>query len=320
MAFSATTNGAEIVAAFPAAVAGKTILITGPSIGSIGSETAITLAGAPIPPAHILLAGRTISKIQPVIDAITAANPSIKTTFIALDLADLESVRKAASEIASAAPKLDILINNAGIMAVKDYTVTAQGIESQFGVNWLGHFLLTGLLIKAGVVVKGETRIVNLTSMGFEIEGIRFDDYNFKEGATYNPWIAYGQSKTGNVLHAVGLTTRGFTAHAVHPGLILDSHLLANVSQDMFADGFRIATEANGGVPVSPETPKTLQQGSSTTLVAALSPDVVAFSGTLVRDCNVVKPEDTKVHARDPALAEKLWALGEELTGEKFDF
>ena len=153
----------------------KTVVITGTSEGGLGAQTALSLAHAQ--PAEILLLGRTESKIKPVISQLAEINPSVRTSFIPVDLADLSSVRTAAQHINAMVVKIDVLINNAGIMAVKDYTETKDGFESQFGANHLGHFLLTNLLI--GKIANGG-RIINLTSMGYESEEIRFDDYNFQ--------------------------------------------------------------------------------------------------------------------------------------------
>ena len=112
-----------------------------------------------------------------MISQLAEISPSIKTCFIPIDLADLSSVRAAAKSINSKVSKIDVLINNAGIMAVKEYTKTKDGFESQFGANHIGHFLLTNLLVEK---IANGGRIINLTSMGYESEEIRFDDYNFQ--------------------------------------------------------------------------------------------------------------------------------------------
>ncbi len=144
--------------------------------------------------------------------------------FIQLDLARFDSIKAAAAEITKAVNKIDVLINNAGIMGIKDYTLTPEGLESQFGSNHIGHFLLTNLLMpKIEAAGKG-ARIVNLSSSGYGLGEVRFDDYNFDNGKAYNPWQAYGQSKTANMLFTVSLASKlaskGITSFAVHPGAI----------------------------------------------------------------------------------------------------
>ena len=178
-AFSRSSTGISVTQHFSCLIDGKIILITGPSTNSIGAETAISLAHAS--PSIILLAGRSEAKISPVIKEIHTLNPSITTHFIPLDLASQKSIRKAAFLINSLVGKIDILINNAGVMAVPTYQTTEDGIELQFGCNHIGHFLLTNLvlekLLKAGR--GGRARIINVSSTGYELGGVQFDDWNF---------------------------------------------------------------------------------------------------------------------------------------------
>jgi len=224
-------------------------VITGPSTGGIGAETAKCLAKANAK--VIILAGRNEAKISPVIQEIGKINPNVHTKFVKLDLGDLSSVRKAATEINARVEKIDILINNAGIMAVRKYVATPDGIESQFGTNHVGHFLLTNLLMSKIMAAGKGARIVNLSSLGYELGGVRFDDYNFEvshipkantsvekalsmsyscplqDGKAYNPWPAYAQSKTANILFTVALAERlknkGAQTFAVHPGRMFSS-------------------------------------------------------------------------------------------------
>lgn len=144
----------------------------------MGGETALALARAS--PAHLILQGRSASKVQPVIDEIEKIDPSIKTTFAEVDLSSIEAVRKGAAGINESVDHIDILINNAGIMAVKEFTKNADGIESQFATNHVGHFLLTNLILNKIVKAGKGSRIVNLTSDGHRLSGFRGDDYNFQ--------------------------------------------------------------------------------------------------------------------------------------------
>lgn len=175
MPFSSTTTGKEVVKAFASEADGKVIVITGASKGGLGAETALSLAAAN--PKKIILTGRSEGKIAPVLEQIKQMNPNIETQFITLELGNQQSVRKAAAEINASVSKIDILINNAGIMAVEKYTKTEDGVESQFGCNHVGPFLFTNLLAdKLGE----NSRVINVTSMGYELSGIRFDDWNFQ--------------------------------------------------------------------------------------------------------------------------------------------
>lgn len=157
---------------------------------------------------------------------IKSISPSTEVHFVPLDLASFESIRNAATIIKNSVSKIDVLINNAGVMAVKDYTLTEEGLEYQFGANHIGHFLLTSLLIpKIEAAGKG-ARVVNLTSMGHQMSEVRFDDINFNNGKDYNKWFAYGQSKMANILFTVAFakkfTPKGVLSFAVHPGGITD--------------------------------------------------------------------------------------------------
>lgn len=245
-------------------------MITGPSTGGVGAETAYALSSAQ--PRAILLAGRGLSKIQPVIDGIHATNPSIVVHFIPLSLDDLDSVRAAAAVILALDIPLDVIINNAGVMFCP-FSLTPQGIESQFGTNHIGHFLLTNLLLPA---VRPGGRIVNLTSTGHYFSAIRFTDPNFANGYDYIE--AYGQGKTANILHALSLAERlrerHISAYSVHPGSIttgLQVHMTPEMLQPVLARAREIWPQEF--IQTSLERPrKSLEQGCSTTLVAALDP------------------------------------------------
>jgi NAD(P)-dependent dehydrogenase (short-subunit alcohol dehydrogenase family) len=197
------------------------VLITGPSKGSIGAETAITLAHGL--PAEYLLLGRALDKIQPVIDEVKAINQSIIVKFYQVDLDSLSSVRKVAQTILedSSVTKIDVMVNNAGLMGCP-YEKTKDGLEMQFGVNHISHFLLTNLLMPKVLAAGPGARIVNVSSYGNIMSNILYEDTGFNDGKTYNPWMAYGQSKTANILMAVSLNEKlgkkGVRAYALNPG------------------------------------------------------------------------------------------------------
>jgi NAD(P)-dependent dehydrogenase (short-subunit alcohol dehydrogenase family) len=158
-------------------------LITGPSEGGIGAETALTLAVGS--PKLIILAGRSLSKIKPVIDNINSAHPNVATTYIPLDLGSQASVRQAATAISASVEKIDIVINNAAIMACP-FSKTEDGIESQFGTNYIGHFLLTNLLMEKILAAGHGSRIVNVSSSAHRMADVRIDDWNFEVNPIYH--------------------------------------------------------------------------------------------------------------------------------------
>ncbi|PVH75050.1 short-chain dehydrogenase [Cadophora sp. DSE1049] len=315
--FNANTSGAEVVAAFPDRVERKTFVITGPTAGSLGSQTAIFIAAGK--PSNIILLGRTASKVAPVISEIQTISPSTKAQFIPLDLTRFDSIRAAAATINSTVDKIDVLINNAGIMGVSKYTLTPEGIESQFAANHIGHFLLTSLLMPKLEAAGNGARIVNLSSSGHQLGEVRLDDYNFDDGKDYDPWAAYGQSKTANILFTVSLAeklaSRGILAFSVHPGSIADTQLGTHVEMSMWGHVSQLFVDR--GFPNPMMSPlKSLAAGTSSTLYAALDPSLKASdSGSYIADATITETPD---YAHNPTIAEKLWILSEKIVGEKF--
>ncbi|XDG01607.1 hypothetical protein ABKA04_001222 [Annulohypoxylon sp. FPYF3050] len=319
----AYSTGDQVVEAFNSQVKGKTYVITGAGMPSIGSQMAISLAKGS--PAHILIASRTAKKVDPVLEKIAEIDSSIKTTFVQVDLTDHDSVRRAAKDILATAPKIDVLINSAGNMAIKDYTVDKQGIEIQLSANYLGHFLLTNLLAPALINAgsqPGGARVVNLTSLGYRCSPFRFDDWNFSNGKTYDLWSGYGQAKTASILFAFGLTKKlkshGVTSTAAHPGSNNDTQLGSHLTVDDYSLIPEI-TKRNTGKEWEWETPrfKTFDQICSTSLAAALDPEIPGKSPAYLANC---QPHGVDEHARDPEAVEKLWKLSEDIVGQKFEY
>jgi NAD(P)-dependent dehydrogenase (short-subunit alcohol dehydrogenase family) len=278
---------------------GRTAVVTGASAG-LGVETVRTLAGAG---ARVVGTVRDLAKGEAALAGIDGVE------LIELDLASLASVRVGAEAIRSSVDRIDLLVNNAGVMATP-FERTVDGFELQLGTNHLGHFLLTTSVLD---LVDG--RIVNLSSRGHLRSGFVFEDPNFDE-RPYDKWLAYGQSKTANILFAVGLAARGHAAFAVHPGRImteLPRHLTEEDFAEMAAQG---RTRTN--IPV-----KTVEEGAATTVWAATSPELEGRSGLYLEDCHVstsvaADPDQTEGHradAVDPELAERLWAWSEEQVG-----
>ncbi|KAF2799145.1 NAD(P)-binding protein [Melanomma pulvis-pyrius CBS 109.77] len=323
MMFDATATSEQIVEAFASQIKGQTFVITGAGKPSIGSQIATSLATKS--PAHILIASRSAQKVEQALEDIKAIDPSIKTTFVQVDLSDHHSVRQAAKDILATAPKIDVLINSAGNMALKEYTLDKQGIEMQLSANHVGHFLLTNLLVPALLVAGSETglaRVVNLTSSGYQISPFRFHDYNFSGGKEYDPWSGYGQAKTANILFAFGLTarlkSRGVTATATHPGYNNDTQLGSHLTMEDY-HGIFPAMKKNTGKDFEFEEPrfKSYTQIAATTLIAALDPEIPVKSPAYLFNSQTQIPEE---HARDPEAVEKLWKLSEKLVGQEFDW
>ncbi|KAH8807555.1 hypothetical protein F5884DRAFT_752140 [Xylogone sp. PMI_703] len=305
------TVASEIVADLGQRIAGKTFVITGASSGSIGGHTALYLATGK--PAAMILLARDAAKVEPVIKEIASTSPSTKVSFVPIDLASQESVRSAAATIASSVSNIDVIINNAGIMA-GPYKTTKEGIESQFGTNHIGHFLFTNLLLPK--VVSGG-RIVNVSSAGHALGAVRFDDYNFQDGKAYEEWEAYGQSKTANILFAVSLAkklqARNIKAFSLHPGNAMTN--LAGHLAPTTDWGVIMKRISDNGIPI-PQF-KSLDGACATTIAAAIDPALEEFSGAYLDDCN---PAKATPEATSPENAEKLWKLSEKLVREQFDY
>lgn len=268
------------------AIKGKNVVVTGASSG-IGAEAARVFAMAG---ARVFALGRDQAKTLAVVDTINAACGENAATFVPCDLSSLASVRAAAAMINAKGMPLHVLLNNAGVMAIQERAVTKDGFEMQLGTNHFGHFVLTHELtpaLKAGA----PSRIVNVSSGAHRRSGVVFDDIMLEK--SYDPWLAYGQSKSANILHAVELQKRlgpeGVTSVSLHPGVITDS--------DLWRHSGKVMT-ANKNVP----------QGASTSVYCAVAPGLVG--GAFYTDCAEASANSW---ATDPALAEQLWQETEKL-------
>ena len=243
--YGESTTATEVAKAFSSEIHGKTVLITGISPKSLGESLALSIASQK--PALLILASRTQSKIDAVTIQINDSFPDVRTKSVLVDLSTQASVHQAAEQVNASVNKIDILINNAGIMD-PEHHFTSEGIELQFGTNHIGPFLFTNLLMPRILAAAqqspkpGSTRVVNVTSAGHRISPIRFSDYNFegkdmpleeqpppglpasffKEGSAYSGFLSYGQSKTANILMSVYLneylSEQGIVSYSVHPG------------------------------------------------------------------------------------------------------
>jgi NAD(P)-dependent dehydrogenase (short-subunit alcohol dehydrogenase family) len=305
--FGFDSTAAEVVAGID--LSGTRAIVTGGSSG-IGVETARALAGAG---GDVTLAVRDTDAGNRTAADITATTGNTDVHVGRLDLADQASV---AAFVANWTGPLHRLVNNAGVMALPDRQLTPEGWEMQFATNHLGHFALA-LGLHDALSAAGDARIVSLSSRGHLRSPVVFEDLNFTSHP-YDPWVAYGQSKTANVLFAVEATRRwggdGITANAVHPGAIptnLSRHMDPEVLADLRASGTF--------------TYKTPEQGAATSVLVATSPQLEGIGGRYFEDCNeaaVVEPSASDfvgsgvaAYALDPGNAERLWDVSQDLVG-----
>jgi NAD(P)-dependent dehydrogenase (short-subunit alcohol dehydrogenase family) len=306
--FGFDSTAAEVVADVD--LTGKSAVVTGAGSG-IGVETARALAGAG---AAVTMAVRRTGDAEEVAADIRATTGNDAVAVAPLELTDRASI--AAFAEAWDGP-LDILANNAGVMAIQELTLSDRGREMQFATNHLGHFALA-LGLHDALVAAGSARIVAVSSSGHLRSPVVFDDldYAFRD---YDPFGAYGQSKTANVLFAVEATRRwakdGITANALMPGGIateLQRHVGGDAYMEQAVERYRQA----GSVLKTPE------QGAATSVLLATSPQLEGIGGRYFEDCNeaeVVERRGAGIngvapYALDPVNAERLWDLSLELT------
>ncbi|KAJ9650771.1 hypothetical protein H2198_009926 [Neophaeococcomyces mojaviensis] len=354
--FDKNTESTAVAAAFPASIKGRTILITGVNKLGIGFSTAQAFASQS--PARLILAARSQAKLEECVEALRSEYSGIDIRPLLVDLSSLKSIRTAANEVLgwNDVPTIDIVINNAGLMRHGEkydgeMPVSQDGIEEMFATNHLGHYLLTNLIMSkiiaaAKSTTPGSTRIVNLSSSGAYVSPFRASDVSWRKPAkdlpenerpnfammkmarmnvdensdvTYIPTAAYGQSKTCNVLFAVGLNTRlfekyGILSLALNPGEI-KSELGRNTDPEWLAKAIK-SREEMGLMHW-----KSLNQGASTTLVAACDPKLGLPDsdgrGQFLSDAQIAPAPKWAV---DKEAAEKLWKVSEELAGEKFGY
>ena len=300
--FGATSTAAEVVAGVD--LTGRRAVVTGGASG-IGVETARALAGAG---AEVTLAVRNTEAGDRTAADLVATTGNKQVYVAPLDLADRASV---AAFVGGWDGPLHLLINNAGIMA-SPLMRTADGWEMQFATNHLGHFALaTGL--HGALAAAGGARVVSVSSSAHLRSAVIFDDIMF-ERREYEPWSAYGQSKTANVLFAVGATRRwagdGIFVNALMPGGIR-TNLQRYVSDEELA---RLRSATGGGAVPNWKTP---EQGAATSLLVATSPLLDGVGGRYFEDCNEALPNQPGTRtgyapfAVDPAAAEQLWTSSE---------
>ena len=303
---------------------GKRVLVTGVSAG-LGVETARTLVAHG---AEVVGAARDVAKAEAATVAVRAAGEGL-FSFLELNLAALSSVRQAADALLERDEKFDLIIANAGVMACP-FGHTADGFETQFGTNHLGHFVFVNRIAS---LLRPGGRLVNLSSAGHRYSDVDLEDPNFEQ-SQYDPWAAYGRSKTANILFALEFDRRhqaaGIRATAVHPGGIateLGRHAypepgaLQKRVDEINAEAVAAGKPANFRL-------KTVPQGAATSVWAGVVAAADAVGGRYCEDCGVAEvltgadanlvSGGVRAYAVDPEHAKALWKKSEAMVGERF--
>jgi len=282
---------------------GKTVVITGANTG-IGKETAMDLSKRG---AKIVMLCRNVEKAEMAAKEIREQSKG-EVVVYRMDLASLKSVKECAENLNNDLDRIDILMNNAGVMTTPEMR-TEEGFEMQMGTNHLGHFLLTNLLLPLVRKSGAGARIVILSSLAHESGQIQWEDINFNQ-TPYDPLAAYKQSKLANLLFAKELARRepGISVYAVHPGVVK-------------TELFRYAKETFGPVkygfmlllwPITTPFLKTASNGAQTSICCAVDESIAGDSGLYYSDCKEKAPA---VQAIDMQDAKRLWEISQQLTG-----
>ena len=320
--FGATSTTEDVLSGID--LRGKRILVTGVSAG-LGVETARSLVAHG---AHVVGAARDLDKAKAATAQVRkdAATNGGSFELVELDLANLKNVRACADALLAKGEPFDVVFANAGVMATP-FGHTADGFETQFGTNHLGHFVLVNRIAR---LIRAGGRLINLSSAGHRFSNVNLDDPNFEQ-TPYEPFVSYGRSKTANILFAVAFDKRhrdrGVRAAAVHPGGIrteLARHMDAGQIQQLL-DRINEQLAAEGKTFQW----KTVPQGAATSVWAAVVAPAEEIGGRYCENCHVGKvvPDDVTLnvgtegvrgYALDPNNAESLWKKSEELVGESF--
>lgn len=310
--FGAQTTADEVLDGVD--LTGKRVFITGVSAG-IGVETARALASRG---AKVVGGVRNFAKAREA----TAHIPADQLSLVELDLAALASVRACADRLVAAGDPFDIVIANAGVLALD--TPTAEGFEAHFGINHLGHFVLVNRLVP---LLRAGSRVAVLSSLGHHFADVDLDDPNFERHAA-NPVEAYGASKTANALFAVAFDARhrgrGIRATAVNPGDIM-TEVARYMQPEHWGQMKQAIIAAAGEEAMAALSWKTVEQGAATSVWAAVRAGADDIGGHFCSDCRVAERNETGIgwhgyrgYALDPERAEQLWAVSVALVGERF--
>jgi NAD(P)-dependent dehydrogenase (short-subunit alcohol dehydrogenase family) len=321
--FSATSITDDVLSGVN--LQGKRILVTGVSAG-LGVETARSLAAHG---AHVVGAARDLIKAEGATAQVRteAAKNGGNFELVELDLASLKSVRACADQLVAKGEPFDVIIANAGVMATP-FGHTADGFETQFGTNHLGHFVLVNRI--ASLMGAG-SRLINLSSSGHRFSNVDLEDPGFQR-TPYEPFVAYGRSKTANILFAVGFDERGrergIRASAVHPGGI-QTELGRHLNQDRLQTMVEQMNKQLAAEGKAPFQWKTIPQGAATSVWAGVVAPADEVGGQYCENCHVghvvaddviisAISEGVRGYALDSRNAAALWKKSEEMVGESF--
>lgn len=314
--FDATSTTEEVLAGVR--LDGKRVLVTGVSAG-LGVETTRALVAHG---AEVVGTARDLGKAEKALQEVNT-----KAELVEVDLASLASVRAGVDRLLSEGRAFDLIVANAGVMATP-FGHTADGFETQFGTNHLGHFVLVNRLVP---LLRSGSRVVNLSSSGHRFADVDLDDPNF-DTTPYDPFVAYGRSKTANILFSVAFDRRhreaGIRATAVHPGGI-QTELGRHIGDDHL---HAMLERINADLALMGRPPfefKTIPQGAATSVWAGVVGSPEEVGGRYCENCHVseivaddqpITPisEGVRAYALDPAGAEALWAKSEAMVGERF--
>ena len=321
--FGATSTTDEVLSGVD--LSGKRILVTGVSAG-LGVETARSLAAHG---AKVVGAARDLTKAEAATAQVrkdAAANGG-SFELVELDLGSLKSVRACADALLARREPFDAVIANAGVMATP-FSYTTDRFEMQFGTNHLGHFVLVNRIAS---LIRPGGRLINLSSAGHRYSNVDLEDPNF-EKTPYDPFVAYGRSKTANILFAVAFDQRhrdrGVLAAAVHPGGI-QTELARHVGRDQIRKLVEQINQQRAAQGEGPFEWKTIPQGAATSVWAAVVAPAEEVGGQYCENCHVGKlvpdsatitaiSEGVRGYALDPKNAEALWKKSEQMVGESF--
>jgi NAD(P)-dependent dehydrogenase (short-subunit alcohol dehydrogenase family) len=321
--FDANSTTDDVLSAV--SLKGKRVLVTGVSAG-LGVETARALVAHG---AQVVGAARDLAKAETatrgVRDAASTGGGSFQV--VALDLGSLKSVRACADALLAKGEAFDVVIANAGVMATP-FGHTADGFETQFGTNYLGHFVLVN---RIAPLIRTGGRLVNLSSSGHRFSNVDLHDPNFEQ-TNYDPFVAYGRSKTAIILFSVAFDQRhrkrGIRAAAVHPGGIR-TELARHTGLDLLELMIKQMNEQLASEGKPPFQWKTISQGAATSVWSAVVASADAVGGRYCEDCHVGRvvadnvalsplSDGVRAYALDPTNAEALWKKSEQMVGESF--
>jgi NAD(P)-dependent dehydrogenase (short-subunit alcohol dehydrogenase family) len=310
--FGAQSTAEDVLAGID--LTGRRVLVTGVSAG-LGVETARAAAAHG---ARVIGTARDLAKADQVLEP----HRNLAIEVVECDLASLRSVRACTAALADRGAEFDVVIANAGVMNCP-FGRTEDGFETHFGTNHLGHFTLINRLVPQ---VADGGRIVILSSSAHQAADVDLDDPGFTR-TPYDPFVAYGRSKTANVLFAVALDrrlqSRGIGATALHPGGIM-TELLRHTTPEMLQEMAAKSALNADGTQGAPTVVKTVEQGAATTTWAAFVADAEAVGGRYCEDCGVARVSEAgggggvRPYALDPGRADALWTKSEQMIGERF--